>query len=285
MNRTNLTHASVWPRLEPHLTRVRKPARYVGGEGNITVKDHAAVDSAWLLVYPDAYEVGQPNQGVQILYELLNERPTTVAERGFAPWPDLEAIMRSHGIPFFSLENHLPMRAFDVVGFSLATELGYTNLLNCLDLGGVPLRSAERADDDPLVVIGGHMHEYGRTIEFWDATTGKLLWHGEPAPAPPGKPSAVPVTGLYGLSGLGLRITAAHRYRVRVIYENPTGHTIVGGGMGVVGGLFMPDRKAVWPATDANDSLYQRDLGHFMGSVGTGATVTPISQMHSHVGH
>jgi radical SAM family uncharacterized protein len=150
------TFPSVWPQLEPVLTSVRKPARYVGGEGNVVVKDHAEMDSAWLLVYPDAYEVGQPNQGVQILYEVLNERPTTVAERGYAPWPDLEAILRERGIPFFSLENHLPLRAFDVVAFSLAAEVGYTNLLNCLELGGVPLRAAERRDGDPLVVIGGH---------------------------------------------------------------------------------------------------------------------------------
>jgi radical SAM family uncharacterized protein len=150
------THESVWPLLEPVLTSVRKPARYVGGEGNITVKDHASCDSAWLLVYPDAYEVGQPNQGVQILYEVLNERETTVAERSYAPWIDLEAVMRERGIPFFSLENHLPLRAFDVVAFSLSTELGYTNLLNILDLGGVPLRSCDRGEDDPIVMIGGH---------------------------------------------------------------------------------------------------------------------------------
>jgi len=156
MSLTRTTFASVWPQLEPVLTRVRKPARYVGGEDNIVVKDHASMDSAWLLVYPDAYEVGQPNQGVQILYEVLNERPRTVAERGFAPWPDMEAVMREQGIPFFSLENHLPMRAFDVVAFSLAAEVGYTNLLNCLDLGGVPLVAADRDRNDPLVVIGGH---------------------------------------------------------------------------------------------------------------------------------
>jgi radical SAM family uncharacterized protein len=153
---TRRAHESVWPLLEPVLTSVRKPARYVGGEGNITVKDHADCDSAWLLVYPDAYEVGQPNQGIQILYEVLNERETTVAERSYAPWIDLEAVMRERGIPFFSLETHAPLRAFDVVAFSLATELGYTNLLNVLDLGGVPLRAADRTDDDPLVMIGGH---------------------------------------------------------------------------------------------------------------------------------
>ena len=149
-------HTSVWPLLEPILTTVRKPARYVGGEGNIVVKDHAGVGSRWLLVYPDAYEVGQPNQGIQILYEVLNERPHTVAERGYAPWADMEAVMRERRIPFFSLENHLPMRAFDVVAFSLSAEVGYTNLLNCLDLGGVPLRAADRADADPLVIVGGH---------------------------------------------------------------------------------------------------------------------------------
>jgi len=150
------TDVSVWPLLEPVLTSVRKPARYVGGEGGIVVKDPREVDSRWLLCYPDAYEIGQPNQGIQILYEVLNERDRTAAERGFAPWPDMEAVMRERSIPFFSLENHLPMRAFDVVGFSLAAEVGYTNLLACLDLGGVPLHAAERVADDPIVLIGGH---------------------------------------------------------------------------------------------------------------------------------
>ena len=153
---TPTTAHSVWPRLEPLLTGVRKPARYVGGEDNIVVKDHAATDARWLLIYPDAYEIGQPNQGIQILYEVLNERPRTVAERAFAPWPDMEQLMREHDIPLFSLENHVPLRAFDVVGFSLAAEVGYTNLLNCVDLGGLSLRADARADDDPLVIIGGH---------------------------------------------------------------------------------------------------------------------------------
>ena len=133
-----------------------------------------------------------------------------------------------------------------------------------------------------LVVIGGHMHAYGRTIEFWDVTTGKLLWHGEPAPAPPGEASAVPVAKLYSLTGLGMRITPSHRYRVRVIYENPTGQTIPNGGMGVVGGLFIPDRKAIWPATDPSDSLYQKDLRHFMGPVGKPVVPKDMGHMHMH---
>ena len=150
------TDDSVWPQLEPVLTSVRKPARYVGGEGGIVVKDPADSRSRWLLCYPDAYEIGQPNQGIQILYEVLGEREGTLAERGYAPWPDMEAVMRERGIPFFSLENHLPLRAFDVVGFSLAAEVGYTNLLTCLDLGGLPLHAADRAASDPIVLIGGH---------------------------------------------------------------------------------------------------------------------------------
>ncbi|HSK90232.1 MAG TPA: TIGR03960 family B12-binding radical SAM protein, partial [Euzebyales bacterium] len=153
---TDMQFQTVWPRLEPLLAGVRKPARYVGGEDNVVVKDHDAVDSAWLLIYPDAYEIGQPNQGIQILYEVLNERERTAAERAFAPWPDMEQLLREHDIPLFSLENHLPLQAFDVVGFSLAAEVGYTNLLNCLDLGGLPLRADERPDDAPLVIIGGH---------------------------------------------------------------------------------------------------------------------------------
>jgi radical SAM family uncharacterized protein len=153
---TNELLDSVWPDLEPVLTSVRKPARYVGGEGNMIRKEPATADSRWLLVYPDAYEVGQPNQGVQILYEILNERPTTIAERGYAPWPDMEAVMRERALPFFSLENHLRLRAFDVVAFSLSAEVGYTNLLNCLDLGGLALRASDRGEGDPLVMIGGH---------------------------------------------------------------------------------------------------------------------------------
>jgi len=136
-----------------------------------------------------------------------------------------------------------------------------------------------------LIVIGGHMHAYGRTIEFWDATTGKLLWHGEPAPAPAGAASAVPVGKLYSLKGLGMRITPSHRYRVHVVYENPTGHAIPNGGMGVVGGLFMPDRKAIWPATDPSDSLYQKDLRHFMGPVGKPVVGMPLEMGHMHMGH
>ena len=157
MSTTERPTRSVWPQLEPLLSQVQRPARYVGGEDNAVVTDHADADSAWLLLYPDTYEVGQPNQGVQILYEVLNERESTVAERAFTPWHDLDALLRAHGVPLFSLEQHLPARAFDVLAFSVATELGATNLLSCLDLAGVPLRADQRDDDDPVVLIGGHV--------------------------------------------------------------------------------------------------------------------------------
>jgi hypothetical protein len=121
------------------------------------------------------------------------------------------------------------------------------------------------AVDGKIVVIGGHVHEYGRTIEFWDATTGKLLWHGEPARAGVGRSSAVPLGKFYSLTGIGMPVLASHRYRVRVVYENPTAHTITAGGMGVVGGLFIPGRGAVWPAAESTDSLFQQDVRHFMG--------------------
>ncbi|MBA8795995.1 radical SAM family uncharacterized protein [Friedmanniella endophytica] len=147
---------SVFERLEPLLARVGKPIQYVGGELNSVVKDWAATAVRWCLMYPDAYEVGLPNQGVQILYEVLNDRSDVLAERTYAVWHDLEALMREHGVPQFSLDSHRPVRAFDVLGVSFATELGYTNLLNALDLAGIPLHSADRTEDDPVVLAGGH---------------------------------------------------------------------------------------------------------------------------------
>jgi radical SAM family uncharacterized protein len=147
---------SLFPRLEPLLASVSKPIQYVGGELNARVKDWDAVAVRWALLYPDAYEVGLPNQGVQILYEVLNERPDCLAERCYTVWPDLEALMRRHGVPQFTVDAHRPVRDFDVLGVSFATELGYTNLLTTLDLAGIPLHAADRAEDDPIVLAGGH---------------------------------------------------------------------------------------------------------------------------------
>ena len=148
--------ASVFPALEPLLPGVQKPIQYVGGELNATVKDWDAVDVRWALMYPDAYEVGLPNQGVQILYEILNERDWILAERTYAVLPDLERLMREHAIAQFTVDAHRPVGAFDILGVSFATELGYTNLLTALDLAGVPLYAADRDDSHPLVLAGGH---------------------------------------------------------------------------------------------------------------------------------
>ena len=130
---------SVYPDLEPLLPRVRKPIQYVGGEVGSVVKDWDGADVRWALCYPDAYEVGLPNQGVQILYEVLNERDGVLAERTYTVWPDLEALMREHGVPQFTVDSHRPVGAFDVLGLSFATEMAYTNLLTVLDLAGIPL--------------------------------------------------------------------------------------------------------------------------------------------------
>ena len=148
--------STVWPLLEPLLARVERPARYIGCEDGAQTPVHAPHKVAWLLLYPDTYEVGLPNQGLQILYEILNERDDAVAERSYAPWTDLEAELRTHRVPLFSLENHLPAGRFDVLAFNLSAELTYTNLLNCVDLAGVPVRAEHRADDAPLVIAGGH---------------------------------------------------------------------------------------------------------------------------------
>lgn len=147
---------SVFARLEPLLPSVSKPIQYVGGELNATIKDWDSVEVRWALMYPDAYEVGLPNQGVQILYEVLNERDWILAERTYAVFADMEAVMREHDIPQFTVDSHRPVGAFDVLGVSFATELGYTNLLTALDLAGVPIRAADRDDSHPIVLAGGH---------------------------------------------------------------------------------------------------------------------------------
>jgi hypothetical protein len=130
-----------------------------------------------------------------------------------------------------------------------------------------------------LVVIGGHLHDYGQWIELRDVTSGELIWRGEPVRDSLGRViGRPPISKLFGLTSLGAHITPDHRYEVRVAYDNPTGHVLQAGGMGVVGGLFVPDRSADWPAVNARDTLYEKDLAHFIllgrterASVGTHA--------------
>ena len=148
--------SSLWSELEQVLDKVQKPARYIGGEDGMIVPAHHPDKAAWLLIYPDTYEVGLPNQGLQILYEILNERSDAVAERSYAPWTDMAKVLRDRGLPLFSVETHRPAAEFDVLAFNLAAELLYTNLLECIDLAGVPVRTANRSAADPLVIVGGH---------------------------------------------------------------------------------------------------------------------------------
>jgi radical SAM family uncharacterized protein/radical SAM-linked protein len=130
-----------------------KPSRYIGAEVNSVYKDSAEIN--FLLAFPDTYEVGMSHLGMQILYSILNEIPYVAAQRCFAPWPDREKQLRDRQLPLTSLEFQTALKNFDVVGFSLQYELSYTNVLNMLELGGVPLRRVDRRDGDPLIIAGG----------------------------------------------------------------------------------------------------------------------------------
>jgi radical SAM family uncharacterized protein len=170
---------SVFPQLEALLPLVTKPVQYVGGELNAVSKPWDSVAVHWALMYPDAYEVGVPNQGVQILYEVINEHPDALAERTYAVWPDLEALMRAHDVPQFTVDCHRPVGAFDLFGLSFSTELGYTNMLTALDLAGIPLHARDRDESHPVVVAGGHAAFNPETIaDFVDAA---VLGDGEQA--------------------------------------------------------------------------------------------------------
>ena len=174
-----MSAASVFPALEALLPRIQKPIQYVGGEVNAVVGDWDAAEVRWALMYPDAYEVGAPNQGVQILYEVLNEQPGVLCERTYAVWPDLEALMREHAVPQFTVDAHRPVGAFDLLGISFSTELGYTNMLTALDLAGIGILAVERGEFDPIVVAGGHAAFNPEPIaDFIDAA---VLGDGEEA--------------------------------------------------------------------------------------------------------
>ncbi len=141
--------------LDAVLPLVQKPTRYVGNEYNSVHKDPKTVDIRFAFCFPDVYEVGMSHLGMKILYHLLNERQDTFCERVFAPWVDMEEIMRKRGMPLFALESGDSIRCFDFVGFTLQYEMSYSNILNMLDLAGIPKRSDERGEGDPFVCMGG----------------------------------------------------------------------------------------------------------------------------------
>ena len=137
------------------LPQVQKPARYVGGEYNQIVKDKKNVDVRVAFCFPDTYEIGMSNIGMRILYGLMNEMPGVWCERVFAPWGDMEAEMRKHAIPLYALESHDPVKAFDLIAFTIGYEMSYTNILNMLELSCVPLLAREREGIENIVFAGG----------------------------------------------------------------------------------------------------------------------------------
>ena len=137
------------------LLQVQKPARYIGGEWNMVKKEWTADKVKVLLAFPEVYEVGMSYLGMKILYGILNKRDDCLCERVFSPWTDFEEVLRKNKMSLFSLESRRAIKEFDIIGISLAYELNYTNALNLLDLGGIPIKSSERGEDDPIVIAGG----------------------------------------------------------------------------------------------------------------------------------
>ena len=150
-----MRYASLRPRFEPFLLSVERPGRYLGLERNVTQKELASRAVTVCLAFPDTYEIGMSHTGTKILYEIVNRREAWACERTYAPWVDFEAVLRREGIPLFAVESSAPVRDFDVVGFSLQSELNYTNVPNLLDLSGIPVLAEDRTDEDPLVIGGG----------------------------------------------------------------------------------------------------------------------------------
>jgi radical SAM family uncharacterized protein len=179
----------------------------VGGEVNAIVKDWDRVRLHFALAFPDLYTIGMSNLGIQILYDLINRRDDCLAERVFTPAVDLEARLRAGGVPLLSLENMQPLAAFDVVGFSVHTELAYTNILTMLDLGGIPRRAADRGPGTPLVCCGGHNINYEPVADFFDfifigeaeEAIGAIL---DAVIAGAGEPRAAVLDRLEGIEGI-----------------------------------------------------------------------------------
>ena len=165
-----MRYRSLRPLLDPHLPFVEKPGRYVGLERNVTRKDLSKASVTLALAFPDTYEIGMSHTGLKILYEIVNRRDDFACERVYAPWVDLEGRMREARIPLFSTETFAPVADFDVLGFSLQAELNYSNILNMLDLAGLPVWQKERRETDPIVLGGGPCTANPEPIaDFFDA--------------------------------------------------------------------------------------------------------------------
>ena len=145
----------LYDRIAPLLPRVQKPARYTGGEVNMVVKDPAKMDVRFAFCFADTYEVGMSHLGMKILYGILNDLPYALCERVCMPWTDMRRELKAAGRPLFSLESRHALNEFDIVGFTLQYEMSYTNILDMLDMGGIPVRTCDRKESDPFVVAGG----------------------------------------------------------------------------------------------------------------------------------
>ena len=137
------------------LLKIDKPARYIGGEVNAVMKDPKEVEIRFAMCFPDVYEIGMSHLGIQILYNMYNQRPDIWCERVYSPWTDLDQIMRQEHIPLFAIESQDPVKDFDFLGFTIQYEMCYTNILQVLELSQIPLRAADRGEDDPIVIGGG----------------------------------------------------------------------------------------------------------------------------------
>ena len=137
------------------LLTIEKPARYIGNEINMVVKDPKKVDVRFCMCFPDVYEIGMSHLGIQILYDMFNQREDTYCERVYSPWPDLDTIMREKNIPLFALESQEPVKDFDFLGITLQYEMCYTNILQIIDLAQIPIYAKDRGEEDPIVIGGG----------------------------------------------------------------------------------------------------------------------------------
>ena len=155
--------------IEQHLKNVMKPGRYTGGEFGEVIKDKSKVDLRFAFCFPDSYEIGMSNLGMKILYGVLNEQEGVWCERCFAPWTDMEKVMRDNNIPLYALESGDPLSGFDILGFTMQYEMSYTNVLYMLDLGGIEIFARDRKDSDPIVIAGGPCTYNGEPFaDFFD---------------------------------------------------------------------------------------------------------------------
>ena len=165
------------------LLKIEKPARYIGNEVNSVMKDPAKVSIRFAMCFPDVYEIGMSHLGIQILYDMFNKREDVWCERVYSPWTDLDQIMRERKIPLFALESQDPVKEFDFLGITLQYEMCYTNILQVLDLSGIPLAAEERTDEDPIVIGGGPctynpepLAEFFDLFYMGEGERGKNFW-------------------------------------------------------------------------------------------------------------